>query len=153
NYRALLWTPEAAREAIEEILEHTGAVIAAHRDLRTLFGAPEDPEAAAREFAEAHGVPLVVLTLGDQGSLAFDGNLLRQPAFPSEPLDRIGAGDAFAAGFLHGWLAGDLARGLVLGNASAALKQTYRGDTTWATREDVLELVESGAADSRQVRR
>ena len=153
NYRALLWTPEAAREAIEEILEHTGAVIAAHRDLRTLFGAPDDPAAAAREFAEAHGVPLVVLTLGDQGSLAFDGNLLRQPAFPSEPLDRIGAGDAFAAGFLHGWLAGDLARGLVLGNASAALKQTYRGDTTWATREDVLELVEIGAADSRQVRR
>ena len=47
----------------------------------------------------------------------------------------------------------DARDGRALGNASAALKQTYRGDITWATGEDVLELVERGGADGRLVRR
>jgi len=153
NFRSLLWTPAEAREALEQALPHCDVVISALRDLRTIFGTPEDAEAAAREFAARYGVPLVVLTLGEQGALAFDGTLYRQPVYPAEPLDRIGSGDAFAAGFLSGWLAGDLERALKLGNASAALKQTFRGDFTWATREDVLELVDEGEKDKRHVKR
>lgn len=153
NYRAKLWTPPEAREALETVLGHCDALICAGRDLRTLFGTPPDPEAAAREFRERYGVPLIVLTLGDRGALAYDGKFYTQPVYPAEPLDRIGSGDAFAAGFLKGWLGGDLELGLKLGNASAALKQTYRGDYTWADWGDVRELVDGGDTDPRHVRR
>jgi 2-dehydro-3-deoxygluconokinase len=163
NYRAKLWTPEQARETLEAVLPHCDALISAHRDLRTIFDMPEDAEVAAREFAKRYRVPMVVLTLGEQGALCFenagfenagfDGEMRRAPAFPCEPLDRIGSGDAFVAGFLKGWLEGDLDLALRLGNASAALKQTFRGDHSWATLREVMELVESGAADKRHVRR
>ena len=43
-------------------------------------------------------------------------------------LDRIGAGDAMAAGVLHGWLDGDLERGLRYGTTLAALAMSQRGD-------------------------
>jgi 2-dehydro-3-deoxygluconokinase len=158
NYRAKLWTTSQARETLEAVLPHCDALISAHRDLRTIFDMPEDAEAAAREVAQRYRVPMVVLTLGEQGALCldnigFDGRLRRAPTFPCEPLDRIGSGDAFAAGFLKGWLEGDLDHALRLGNASAALKQTFRGDHSWATLRDVMDLVESGGADKRHVRR
>ena len=47
------------------------------------------------------------------------------PFRASEP---VGAGDAFCAGLLSGLLAGDLARGLELGGAMAAVKQAVPGD-------------------------
>ena len=153
NYRALLWSPPEARDALESVLGHCDALISAVRDLRTIFGTSAEPEAAAREFRERYSVPLVVLTLGERGALAFDGELYAQPVYAAEPLDRIGSGDAFAAGFLKGWLGGDVALGLKLGNASAALKQTYRGDFTWATREEVWELIEGGNTYPRRVKR
>jgi 2-dehydro-3-deoxygluconokinase len=158
NYRAKLWSPEQARETLEAALPYCDALISAHRDLRTIFAMPEDAEAAAREFARRYRVPMVVLTLGEQGALCldnigFDGKLRRAPAFPCEPLDRIGSGDAFVAGFLKGWLEGDLDQALRLGNASAALKQTFRGDHSWATLREVMDLVNSGGTDKRHVRR
>jgi 2-dehydro-3-deoxygluconokinase len=155
NYRAKLWRPQAARETLELLLPQVDVLFSGLRDLRTLFGVPEQPEAAARAMA-AYGVPLVVVTLAAEGALAYEregDRVQRHPAFPTDVQDRIGAGDAFAAGFLHGWLEADVAHGLRCGNALAALKQTYRGDVSWATRADLEELLHSGAADSHQVRR
>lgn len=155
NYRAKLWSPQAARETLELLLPQVDVLFSGLRDLRTLFGVPEQPEAAARAMA-AYGVPLVVVTLAAEGALAYEregDRVQRHPAFPTDVQDRIGAGDAFAAGFLHGWLEADVAHGLRCGNALAALKQTYRGDVSWATRADLEELLHSGAADSHQVRR
>lgn len=173
NYRARLWTPDQAREALEQVLPHVDLVMGALRDVLLLFGGPEQTaEAAAESFASAYNLPLVVLTLGAEGAMAWDsgnahdaGNAQRSgkthhhPVFPTEVVDRIGAGDAFAAGFYFGWLesgesgGGDIARGLRCGNALAALKQTYRGDMCWATREELLELVDSETVDPRRVNR
>jgi 2-dehydro-3-deoxygluconokinase len=156
NYRAKLWTPAAARTTLEAALPHVDAVLGSLRDLCLLFGLPPEPEAAARAFAAQSGVPLVVLTLGEGGALAYDraaDALHRQPVFPTDVQERIGAGDAFAAGFLHGWLDGDLVRALRCGNALAALKQTWRGDASWATAADLDELLRGGAADPRHVQR
>ncbi len=46
-----------------------------------------------------------------------------------------------------------MAWGLRCGNAMAALKQTYRGDVTWATAGELAELVQGGAGDPRRVSR
>ena len=153
NYRSQLWSPGEARAALEELLPHTDAVISPLGDVCTVFGMPSEPEAAARNFAEDYRVPLVVLTLGAEGSLAFDGTMARRPVFPTESHDRIGSGDAFAAGFLYGWGAQGVEHGLLCGNACAALKQTYRGDITWAGIEELEELVRGGGQDPRRVKR
>lgn len=154
NYRAKLWPPEEARACLESIFPHVDVVLGALRDVQLLFGMPDDAERAAESFAAAHRLPLVVLTLGAEGALAWDGKTLqRHPVFPTQVADRIGAGDAFAAGFHFGWLEKDVAHGLRCGNALAALKQTYRGDITWSTRQDLLELVEGGGADPRRINR
>ena len=153
NYRAHLLPPEEARPVMAELLEGADAVIAPLKDLRAVFGMPDDPRTAAQRFAEAYRVPLVVLTLGENGSLAYDGEFHAQPVYPTETHDRIGSGDAFAAGFLYGWDERGVAYGLLCGNASAALKQTYRGDVTWAGLEELLELVENEFVDPRRVKR
>ena len=154
NYRAKLWPTEEARECLESIFPHVDVVLGALRDVQRIFGMPEDAARAAESFAAAYRLPLVVLTLGAEGALAWDGkSLQRQPVFPTQVADRIGAGDAFAAGFHFGWLERDVAHGLRCGNALAALKQTYRGDVSWSTRQELLDLVEGGGADPRRVNR
>lgn len=126
NYRARLWSP---REALEELFPHLDVVLGALRDVQLLFGTPQggqamaegpsdsaeglhDAAGTAQTFAAAYGLPLVVLTLAGEGALAWDGvlawdgaNQTRHPVFPTQVVDRIGAGDAFAAGFYFGWLA------------------------------------------------
>ena len=60
----------------------------------------------------------------------------------------MGGGDAYAAGFLYGWLtgetAGDVTRGVRYGNAFSALQQTLPGDLAWVTLAEV-EAQLSGA--------
>lgn len=152
NYRGKLWSFAEARACLEEAFPLVDVLFCGMGDAQSIFGMPADPEAAARAFAETYKLPLVVLTLGADGALAYDGKAAhRAPCFPTDVLDRIGAGDAFAAGFLFGYSERDIDYGLRCGNASAALKQTYRGDYTWATHAEVVELAESQAFDPRRV--
>ena len=154
NFRAKLWTPERARETLERIFPEVAIVLGALRDFQALFGMPSDPALAAETFAQAYRIPLVVMTLEEEGALAYDGKeTYRHPVFPTEIQDRIGAGDAFAAGFLYGWRERDVAFGLRCGNALAGLKQTYRGDAAWCTKTELLDLVNSAGAAPRRVDR
>ncbi len=153
NYRSKLWSRDQARETLEEVFPQVDVVISALADAQALFGLPKDAELAAESLRRAYHVPMVVLTLGADGALAHDGTVARHPIFPTEIVDRIGAGDAFSAGFLFGWEQRDVAWGLRCGCALAALKQTFRGDVTWTGQEELLDLVESGAVDSHRVKR
>ena len=65
-------------------------------------------------------VPLVVVTLGSQGSLArVDGATLRQTAFKIEPVDTTGAGDTFVGSFVAALSRGSAVQ-VALRQASAA---------------------------------
>jgi 2-dehydro-3-deoxygluconokinase len=76
--------------------------------------------------------------VGAEGVLAWDGATLhRQPALPAVILDRPGAGDALAAGVLHGWLAGDITLGLRYGVALAALALSQHGDMVVTTQAEL----------------
>lgn len=58
------------------------------------------------EAAESRAL-LMVLRLGEQGSLVAEGQTgqcVRVPAFPSQAVDVVGAGNAYCGGFLAGWL-------------------------------------------------
>ena len=153
NYRSKLWSPAQAKATLEAVFPIVDVVISALADVQTIFGLPHDPELTAETFRNAYRLPMVVLTLGADGALAHDGKVTRHPIFPTEIVDRIGAGDAFSAGFLFGWDQRDIAWGLRCGCALAALKQTFRGDVTWTGREELLELAAAGAGDSHRVKR
>jgi 2-dehydro-3-deoxygluconokinase len=148
NYRAKLWGPSAARKGIEPLLRGLDIVILNDRDAFTVFGERGDPENVARALRSRFRCAVLVLTCGGVGALAADGaGTHRQQAYPTEIVERIGRGDAFAAGFLHGYLARGTAHGLRYGAAMAALKQTYRGDVCLATPEAVEAVLrgQSGA--------
>jgi sugar/nucleoside kinase (ribokinase family) len=85
----------------------TGLTLLANRDEAALLADTDEPEAAVRRLAERVGV--AVVKLGAAGALWSDGaRVLRRPALADvEVLDTTGAGDAFAAGYLAGFLAGD----------------------------------------------
>lgn len=69
-----------------------------------------DPEATLREITARGRARAAVATAGADGAyLLADGKLTHVPAAepPGPVVDSNGAGDAFAAGFLLGWLAGE----------------------------------------------
>ncbi len=55
-------------------------------------------------WSATFGVNTICVTLGDKGCAIFEGNALQVfPGYPIKAVDTVGAGDAFAAGFLHGF--------------------------------------------------
>jgi sugar/nucleoside kinase (ribokinase family) len=96
---------------------------------------------AARTLTAAG--PAAVVKLGAEGALAAlpDGQLLRVPAVPDvRPVDTVGAGDSFDAGYLAATLWGwDMRRALALGTACGALSTRRAGGTAaQATREEAV---------------
>jgi sugar/nucleoside kinase (ribokinase family) len=81
--------------------------------------------------ALAAGGPIPVVKRGGQGAMALAGTALISARGPEvRPVDTVGAGDGFDAGFLAGWLAsGDLAQALAWGCACGALSTRATGGT------------------------
>jgi len=74
----------------------------------------------------------VVVTLGEGGACAVsrDAGTVYEPGFAVTPVDTIGSGDAFTAGFIHALLSQrPLTEALRLGNALGALVTGQRGAT------------------------
>jgi sugar/nucleoside kinase (ribokinase family) len=91
---------------LPEILKkHVRAVFANEDEAKALLGdLPE--ETMAKKLGEL--CPLAVLKLGKRGSLIVEGGKLTrvQPILVENAVDTTGAGDYWAAGFLHAWLKG-----------------------------------------------
>lgn len=139
NYRAKLWTPEQASLILDELAAGCSLVIAARRDVETLFHIAGEPEAAMRRLHERWNQATVVLTDSANGTGAYDGDrAYHAPAFAVPHPIRIGAGDAFDAGLLVALMESkSLAEALRYGNAVAALKLTMPGDIALVTRQEV----------------
>jgi 2-dehydro-3-deoxygluconokinase len=153
NYRAKIWSASTAAEALLPLMRMSDIVICGRNDATTLFQLEDAPETTLRSLRDRIGSHVVILTLGQEGSIALDENatLLHQPALRCDIVDRIGAGDAFSAGVLCGWLQGSLAVGLRLGTAMAAHKLTTFGDMLAATRQEI-EVLAAGEENSRPLR-
>ena len=97
----------------------------------------DDLDRAIDSLAER--VPILAVKCGSRGSIVQAGRTRWVvPALEVEPLDTIGAGDSFNAGFLKGYLAGfSLEKCAAFGNATAALS-TQRPGGTEAFRDPKL---------------
>ena len=151
NFRARLWTATEAAPVLERLARLAHIVITTADDLRTLFGLGGDPESMAAAARERFGCRMIALTLGGEGAVSIDDEARRRCAtFSSHARDRIGAGDAFTAGFLHAWLSGRPEKGLDYGLAMAALKHSVPGDTLATTPEEVERVMARGAGGIRR---
>ena len=86
--------------------------------------------------------------------LLFDGEqFFESKHYDIEPIvDRVGSGDSFAAGLIHGLLSfNDKQKALEFAVAASALKHTIPGDFNQVTEEEVLNLV-NGDASGRVAR-
>ena len=81
-----------------------------------------------------------IVKLGNKGSLATDGKyILEKESFPVDIVDTTGAGDAFNAGFLFGFLNSySIADSLLIGNAMGAISVKNFGGTSGTADIDQL---------------
>ncbi|WP_433334668.1 sugar kinase [Spirillospora sp. CA-294931] len=121
NYRAALWEPDEAARELRRLAAEADIVFATEREARLLVDG-EGPAELAGALARL-GAREVLVKLGRHGAVACcDGVLHRAPGVRVEPVDPVGAGDAFAAAYLAERL-----RGVPVGErlAVAALAGAY----------------------------
>ena len=142
NYRSRIWTPQQAAEAVAPFLEAVDILFFARGDAQRMYNFAGSPEDIVRQISGLTSAGEIVTSLSGDGIIAWDGEtFFREPAQRIEIVDRIGAGDAMVAGVLHGWLQGDLVKGLRYGALTAALCLTHYGDAVIVTREELEDLL------------
>ncbi len=152
NYRGKLWKPKAAAKSLTPLIMDCAILIMTRDDAETVFKIKGDPERMVREMKKRFSPRIAVLTIGGKGGMVWDGKkLLFEPGYPiAETVDRLGAGDAFTAGLIYGYLHHDLALGLKFGIAASAMKLGMRGDYFWAGKEEVEQVIKSRGGDVRR---
>ncbi len=170
NYRPSLWRNRGGRAAAAAANQRLAAyidVLFGHEgDLALELGSAGPPSYDRESFAAmaarigARHPNLQVIaspvrralsaTRNAWGAYAWDGGtaFAAEPMADLEILDRVGGGDAFAAGVLHGLLRGETAAwALRCGLAHGALVMTTPGDGSWATLPDVEKLMGGAGAN------
>ena len=113
---------------LHEVLRYVDVFLPNEREA-CKAAATEDLEAAILKLSKS--VPMVVVKLGPKGALAQRGaERFTSPPQQVVPVDTVGAGDSFDAGFLHEYVRGsDLPTCLASGNLTGALSTTRPGGT------------------------
>jgi len=112
-------------------------------DAATLFNLTADIETIARQLQTSLRIPNVAVTHGDKAVIVTPQGTFSQAGYQIEEVDRLGAGDAFAAGLIYGFLQGDWELGLRYGLAMAAIKHTIPGDWFIGTKAEVEEIMQA----------
>ena len=130
--RALLPQIDIAIGTEEEILaaslQDSNQITIRHQQV----SAPEisgDLDRAVQKILEL-GVQTLIVKRGADGASIFSAGQpeIKVPGFPVEVLNILGAGDAFAGGFIYGCIRGwDLRRAVRMGNACGAILVTQHG--------------------------
>jgi 2-dehydro-3-deoxygluconokinase len=151
NYRAKLWSGAEAGRCMTELMPFCDYLITTEEDVEKVFGIRgSNYEEVAGSLTKRYPLRGVAITLrenplvwkNDWTAIAYaDGKVLKTRTYEVEIVDRLGAGDSFAAGLIHGLLDGDLQKGLDYGVAASALKHSIPGDFAWITRDEVESLL------------
>lgn len=150
NYRSALAPSAIAAPLLREIAESADTVFGGVAELELITGADVDEAAALLRSA---GVAEVVVKRGAEGATAHAGaDVVDAPGFAIDPLDTVGAGDAFVAGYLSVRLAGGgVAEALHRGNTCGAIACLGPGD--WEAAPTLADLERFHAVGADPVRR
>lgn len=155
NYRSKLWTEDDARTCFVELASLVDVMFASRGGLATFFGIEANDHGEALNAAcERLGLAACVLTrkkgkhsrsqrMAAMGATG-DGRVVETDWTEVEIVDRVGGGDAFAGGFIAGYLEqpDDLTHALRLGLAASCLKHTMIGDFLCATRAEIEAAID-----------
>ena len=141
NFRSLLWDGDQARTVLEPIARRAAILFCSRSDAGIVFGIEGEGADVCHALREEMGVPTVVSTDGRAGTYLSTARTERVFEIKSVPvIDRPGAGDSFVAGTIHGWLDGDVERGIEMGTKVAQLALTHHGDLTHVRPGELLAL-------------
>jgi 5-dehydro-2-deoxygluconokinase len=149
DYRADQWdTPQAFSTQVRTLLQSATLAIGTEEELAAATGDSDVDRGAAVLLAT--GIEALIIKRGARGSTIFRSGIAAADVepFPIEVLNVLGAGDAFASGFLYGFLQGwPLERAARMGNACGAIVVTRHGCANFMpTLDEVAAFVaERGA--------
>jgi 2-dehydro-3-deoxygluconokinase len=171
NFRSKLWTSLEAQRVMTPLVALADVVIANEEDLQAVLGIPVEHadvvggvlnvdgyRAAAARVSSEFGASRVAVTLRESMSASENGwsavlydaaskSFLQSQRYTVRVVDRIGGGDSFAAGLIHGFVSGrDLEATLKFAVAASALKQTIPGDFNQVSVLEVERLVAGDAS-------
>lgn len=128
NYRSKLWSFEEASKTLNKIMKKGVDIVFVNRsELQNLFGVDaNDYTRAYRKFKSSYGIAVLVISLGTKGCFAVSNtDAVKGKPYEVKQINRSGVGDAFVAGFLHGYLSNfSLADSVLYGQAMALMKYT-----------------------------
>jgi len=169
NHRSKLWQyGKSPAEIMPELVDYCNVIVGGSYEAERYFGIEvgeqEDFIPLARALRQRFPrADRIVTTLRDSISashntytaLLWDGDTLHSsPTYHlTHIVDRVGGGDSFMGGLIHGlikWPA-DLSYALRFAVAASALKHTIPGDVNLVTEEEVITLMEGDG--SGRVRR
>ncbi|MFI3251918.1 MAG: sugar kinase [bacterium] len=173
NYRATLWDLDTAIPAYRAVLQYIDVCFGSFFDINTIAGIEIDKKlenatmhekraAVFKKFQEKYDVKYLfgtdrIVYTANENSLA--GYYYCKSSFDlTEPIrfnifDRIGGGDAFAAGVIHGLLKDykNAKYAVEFGLNTSVLKHTIYGDAFVLSVEDIEEFMKSnGTAEVRR---
>jgi 2-dehydro-3-deoxygluconokinase len=167
NFRNLLWKKsgnlEQARQTLRKIVSLVDVLVGNEEDLQKGLGIAGPKISADSKLDPAAFLGMIGKVRSEFPQLKVLATTLREvhsanrhswsavawaagrdylaPRCELDVLDRVGAGDGFAAGFFYGILEGlPMEEALKMGWAHGALLTSYPGDTTMATLEMVRAL-------------
>ncbi len=169
DYRPVLWglaspgmgeqrfvpSPEVSAH-LQTVIGQCDLVVGTEEEIH-IAGGSTDTLAALRRLRELTAATLVVKR-GPMGCVVFDGPIpddlekgLRGPGFPVDVYNVLGAGDAFMAGFLRGWIRDEpIARCCAYANACGALVVSRHGCApAMASWEELQFFLLHGSATRR----
>lgn len=163
NYRKKLWTSEKAISVMRSLMQYVDVCIGNEEDAQMCLGFKPDADVEGGKTAAAgyynifkgmmkeFGFKYVVSTLRESFSasrngwkaLIYDGNdFYESKRYDIEPIiDRVGGGDSFSGGLIHGLLTKKTqGEALEFAVAASALKHTIPGDFNQVSVEEVESL-------------
>jgi 2-dehydro-3-deoxygluconokinase len=174
NYRKKLWTRDEAKETMSKLVQYVDVIIANEEDAADVFGIEaESTDVTSGELSIAHyksvaqqvmdvsAAKIVAITLresisaSDNGwsAMLYDGkDFYQSKKYKIHLVDRVGGGDSFGAGLIHGLVQGwDKQKSLEYAVAASGMKQTIPGDMNLVTESEVLGV--AGGDTSGRVQR
>lgn len=168
NYRKKLWSVEKAQSVMTPLMEYVDVCIGNEEDAQYCLGFKPDADVEAgntsadgyysifKQMKEKFNFEYVVSTLRESYSashngwkaLIYDGKeFYESKHYDIEPIvDRVGGGDSFSGGLIHGLLTMDnMKDALEFAVAASALKHTINGDFNLVSKEEVESLAKGNA--------
>ncbi|MCU0490418.1 MAG: sugar kinase, partial [Chloroflexaceae bacterium] len=148
NFRGKLWDAATAGARLRPLIAEADLLFCKGADAALLFGCAGEPQALMTQLQTLTRAQALYCTFGDRGAALLQSDAFTmQPALPVQIVDRIGSGDAFAAGVLDGWLDNDPLAGLQRGVALAAIALSQHGDRTLTTRSELNTVLAQERTD------